>query len=153
MKLATWTVAGIAAGLAAATLLVPATANASAAEPPASSAARSTDVNFHNDTDCTLVQIGKETYHGIWVIEPNASIAPHSSDHFKTESDGFLTGTEAAIKYRATNCSRAGKEVRFHWSNPYYGRNSYDFNGTDGAFTTRYTGGNGNNATVDAYVS
>ncbi|MFC3984653.1 aegerolysin family protein [Streptosporangium jomthongense] len=78
---------------------------------------------------------------------------PHNSDYFKTESDGVLTGTEAAIKYRADNCSRAGKEVRFHWDNPYHGRNGYDFDGTDGAFTTRYTGGNGDNATVDAHVS
>ncbi|MEU1878250.1 aegerolysin family protein [Streptosporangium sp. NPDC020072] len=148
MKLVTWTLVGI----AAVALLTPVTAHASSSD-SAANAARSTKVVFHNDTDCTLTQIGKETYHGIWVIEPNSSIAPHSSDYFKTESDGVLTGTEAAIKYRADNCSRAGKQVRFHWDNPYYGRNSYDFDGTDGAFTTRYTGGNGDNATVDAHVS
>ncbi|MFD0887063.1 hypothetical protein ACFQ08_21155 [Streptosporangium algeriense] len=148
MKLAVRTAAG-----AAAVLLTPTTAGASLAEPPPASAVRETTVVFHNDTDCALLQVGKETYQGIWVSEPDASVSAHGTDHFRTEGDGVSTGTEAAIRYRTVNCSRADKEIRFHWDNPYRDRNGYDFIGTDGAFITRYTGGNGNRTTVEAYVS
>lgn len=145
-------VAALGAGLAA----VPGAAQAAPAPNPVArqqSAARSVAVTFNNTTKCVLTLRDKELDHGIWVTHPAQTIQPGGSDNFETESDGFMTGTEAAVNYLASNCTQSGKRVRFHWDNPYTGRNSYDWDQTDQVFDTGYTGGNGNNASVTATVS
>ncbi|MGW5263486.1 aegerolysin family protein [Microbispora sp. NPDC004025] len=145
-------VAALGAGLAA----VPGAAQAASAPDPVARqqrAARSVDVTFNNTTKCVLTLRDKELDHGIWVKHPARTIQPGAGDNFETESDGFMTGTEAAVSYLASNCTQSGKRIRFHWDNPYTGRNSYDWDQTDQVFDTYYTGGNGDNATVTATVS
>ncbi|MEO3809229.1 hypothetical protein ABGB17_09550 [Sphaerisporangium sp. B11E5] len=160
------------AGLAAGAALTASAAAATAAAPTSSqttkaahaapapdaearqqAAARSVAVTFENKTSCVLTLRTKELDHGIWTTHPVQTIQPGASDNFRTESDGFMTGTEAAVKYLASNCTQSGKQVRFHWNNPYVDRNSYDWQQTDPVFDTNYTGGNGNNASVTATVS
>jgi len=154
MSFTAWTGAGVA--VVAATTLMGLTATPAIAAPgdaPSPRASRAVTVELHNDTGCTLRKPSKELYHGIWTQEPASIIPKGQSRTMRTESDGFMTGTEAAVSYEATNCVLAGKKVRFHWNNPYYGRNSYDFDYTDPTFAGRWEGGNGDNATVDVYFS
>ncbi|MGW4426455.1 hypothetical protein [Streptosporangium sp. NPDC004631] len=126
-------------------LLAPATAHAAAP--------RSVDITWHNNTDCRLVQVTKVVDYGRWAIDPAGEIPAYGTDHFRTESDGWTTGTEGTVVWRAADCSVSGQTVRFHWDNPYYGGNSYDFGGSSGGFNHSYTGGSGDNAGVGVDVS
>lgn len=118
----------------------------------AARSARSVRVTFINRTSCTLALATKEAIHGVFTINPNLSIPAGRQDFFQTDSNGILTGTEGVITYRTTSCEKSCRTVRFHWSNPYVGANSYDFNQTDPTIAGSRTGGSGNNALVTATV-
>jgi hypothetical protein len=116
-------------------------------------AARSVRVTFVNATNRTLRRTDNQTYRGRWTIDPAGSNSAFGgSNVFRTESNGFLPGTEAAVVYTTSNCAKPGRTVRFHWNNPYFGRNTYDWNQTDPTFSKFYSGGSGDNASVVATV-
>ncbi|GGR51058.1 hypothetical protein WEB32_34810 [Streptomyces netropsis] len=117
-------------------------------------AARSTEVKFHNGTGCQLIRQSYGLDHGIWSQgqEPPHTVSNTQDVSWKSESNGFMTGTEGSVTYRTSNCEegwRNDRPVRFHWNNPYAGSNGYDIDGTDrGAFREVRQGGSGDNALV-----
>ncbi|SOB78787.1 hypothetical protein [Streptomyces sp. 1331.2] len=130
------------------------TAQAAAPAPATVQAARSTTVHLTNGSGCTLQRTDYSLAHGIWSpgMEPSPTVGNGWGAVFASESNGFLTGTEGTVTYRAYDCEegwRNGRTVVLHWANPYAGSNSYDEAGTDlGAFRTTREGGTGNNADV-----
>ncbi|MBB4893226.1 hypothetical protein FHS39_002257 [Streptomyces olivoverticillatus] len=139
-----------AAAVAAIGLGAIATGTASAA-PAGALAARSTQVQFHNGTGCTLTRADYGLAHGIWSQEPPAVVYNTGDVSWQSESNGFMTGTEGSITFTTSNCEegwRNGRAIRFHWDNPFAGSNGYDTNGTDGAFRNVIQGGGGDNALV-----
>ncbi|MBZ4320518.1 hypothetical protein [Streptomyces huiliensis] len=132
-------------------------AGTASAEPTASAdqavvfAARSTQVKFHNGTGCTLTRADHGLSHGIWSQEPPAVVYNTNDAEWRSESNGFMTGTEGSVKFTTSDCEegwRSGRVIRFHWNNPYVGGNGYDTDGTDGSFRNVIEGGGGNNAVV-----
>lgn len=124
------------------------------AAPASVQAARSTKVHLHNGTGCSLYREDYSLAHGIWSQgqEPPQVLGNTGDANFQSESNGFLTGTEGTVRFRAYNCEegwRNGAAVVLHWANPYAGSNSYDDNGTtQGMFRTTRESGSGNNADV-----
>ncbi|KIK55251.1 hypothetical protein GYMLUDRAFT_248853 [Collybiopsis luxurians FD-317 M1] len=108
-------------------------------------------VTFENKTDLTLIRVEAELEHGIWATNqyPPEIISPHSVGKWKSESNGFMTGTAGYVKYAMDS----GKEsiLRVYWSNPFAGSNSYDGSiagPKEHEYVWSYTGGTGNNASV-----
>ncbi len=110
----------------------------------AADAFRSVDVTFRNLSNQALTKINQDRPHGIWVTEPPAMIAPGAVVHWRSESQGFNTGTEAWVLYRMPN----GAQVRLWWDNPAEGTNNYDI-ATPAGFEGEHIGGVGNNANVE----
>jgi hypothetical protein len=107
-------------------------------------AARSTVVTFDNQTEHSLTKIHEHLDHGHWDTHPPPVINPRTQVVWKTESSGFMTGTEGSVRYQLdTNLGI----VDIHWDNPYAGSNSYDQHAPDG-FAMECTGGSGNDARV-----
>jgi len=129
----------------------PTAASASTGE-PASLSARSVDVKIFNDSDCMFVFSSGTIWHGVETILPPAKIQPHTTVMFRTESNGFMTGTEAEVTYApAAGCAKQPPTFTVYWNNPYVGSNSYfwEFN-TANPWHWKMTmsGGSGNNATI-----
>jgi hypothetical protein len=117
---------------------------------PAGSA-RSTVINFHNGTGCTLTFQGSGLAHGVWDAPPPPRIDNTRTVTISAESAGTATGDEGTFAYEASNCEegwRNGHTVNVWFDNPFIGSNGYSENG-DGAFRFTRSGGSGNNATVD----
>lgn len=116
-------------------------------------AARSTEIQFFNETPHTLTKIGEGLSHGEWTTEPPNVIPPQTSAQWESESDGFATGTEGTADYRISDdLGDLGGvppplQVHLHWDNPFIGSNSYD-ESAPAAFLLARTGGGGDNATV-----
>lgn len=141
---------GLAAGIVVFTLAAGAS-NVSAAQ----ASARSTDVQFLNQTGCDLNRIDYGLAHGEWWAYPPESMDSYTKATWVSESNGFLTGTEGYVKFKTSDCHNPNnkrKIVQVHWANPYIGANSYDYDGTDPAFLVPHTGGGGNNALVTFYA-
>jgi hypothetical protein len=121
----------------------------------AQAADRSVTVNLTNSTGCTLVKVAYWMDHGITIIPANASIPRGTTDFWRTESRGFMTGTEGHARYLTTSCSNGSLNFRFvevHWNNPYLGTNTYDFAGTGVPFIVPHSGGGGNQALVSFFA-
>ena len=108
-------------------------------------AARSVKVLFRNYSNKKLIKIDEGLDHGIWVSTPPNSIDPTQTADWKSESAGFMTGTEGWVIYRPEG---VGKDIRLHWDNPFVGSNSYDESAPPG-YLVGHAGGDGNDAEVE----
>jgi hypothetical protein len=114
-------------------------------------AARSTAIALHNETEFDLINPEIELPHGQWTDpwQPPSRISAHSIGEFRSESDGFLTGTEGSVRYHFDHGGAA--TVYVHWDNPFDGVNSYH-QFTDNGFEVYHTGGDGNDARIDVFL-
>ncbi|MEU1077315.1 Crystal protein ET79 [Streptomyces sp. NPDC005878] len=121
----------------------PATLKASAVA--AATPVRSTAVNLLNDSGRALVRTGASLSHGVWSDNslPASLINPGASGSWKSESSGFMTGTEGRASYMMSE----GGIVSISWNNPFSGGNSYTCNVPTG-FACDQSGGGGKNAQV-----
>ena len=62
-------------------------------------AARSTDITFENQTALTLTKTDEDRNGGEWTSHPPDIIPPGATVTWRTESDGFLTGTGGRVSY------------------------------------------------------
>ncbi len=142
---------GLAVGIAVFSLAA-GVANVSVAQ----ASARSTDVTLVNQTGCELRRADYGLQHGEWWDFPNHIppdyILPGQQATWVSESNGIATGTEGWVRFSTSECDLRHKNVVVHWSNPYIGANSYDYDGTDPAFRVPHTGGGGNNALVTFFA-
>lgn len=107
-------------------------------------AARSVTITFQNETDTTLTKLSEHLDHGEWDVHPPQVIGPHAVVSWKSESNGFMTGTQGSAAYQMAN--RPG-QVQVSWDNPYVGSNSYRQSAPQG-FTIGESGGSGDDAQV-----
>jgi hypothetical protein len=123
------------------------TSRTAATAPARIRTARSTRVVLQNETDCKFALKEAGLNAGVWVTKPPADM---DVSDFKSESDRRhqVRGTSGWVVYTATGCERAGNQIKFSWSNPFIGRNSYSTEGTARSFDIQYGGGSGNHATV-----
>ncbi|GAA2248768.1 hypothetical protein GCM10010430_34160 [Kitasatospora cystarginea] len=128
------------------TLALGGTAQASPAN-----AARSTVINLHNGTGCTLTLQSEDLAHGVWDAPPPQYVYNTRDVTVSAESNGFMTGDEGGFTYVAGDCEedwRNGHTVLLQFDNPYAGSNGYYSNGS-GAFRFTSSGGEGNNAVIN----
>lgn len=120
-------------------------------------AARSVDVYFENylNYGLSLKQDSLNLDHGIWDIYPPQKIVPADAAknpgkaHWKTESDGFATGTEGSCTYAFYDTvAEQICYINIHWDDPYAGSNQYDINTDSASAKVSYSGGGGDNASV-----
>ncbi|KAA6222247.1 Crystal protein ET79 [Streptomyces albofaciens JCM 4342] len=111
---------------------------------------RSTQVKVVNETDTLLARSGAGLSHGIWSGDnlPPSLIKPHEWASWKSESDGFATGTEGWAEYLMSG----GSKLIVRWNNPFAGSNSYSCEPPPGRSCSQ-SGGGGNNAKVVFTVS
>ncbi|MFD7587080.1 hypothetical protein ACFV84_16890 [Kitasatospora sp. NPDC059811] len=135
----------------AAQAAAPYAGTAQSATPAASAgyAVRSTKVTLSNQTS-SMLYLGSATLaHGCWTAGsplPPSYILPNVAPSWKTESCGFLTGTEGQISFGVDTWNGL-----IHWSNPYAGSNINEC--TVGAgLTCEVIGGKGNTAEVTFVV-
>src|SRR4051812_36475962 len=89
---------------------------------PGRAAARSVDVTLVNHTGSSLSLPGMVAEHqgissnSLWRPGPAGSVAAGQTVRWHSESDGFLAGTEAWVRYRI---DATGGLVYLHWNNPY----------------------------------
>lgn len=87
-------------------------------------AARTVHCFFKNLTDQTLSRESEHLEHGIYTEPtfPPQTIAPGAVGEWRSESDGFMTGTEGRARYRIA--SEGGTEfIDLWWDNPFIGGN------------------------------
>lgn len=119
-------------------------------------AARSVDVYFENylNYSLSLKQDSLKLDHGIWDVYPPQKIVQGDSGtpgkgHWKTESDGFATGTEGSCTYAFYDAAADQIcYVNVHWDDPYAGSNEYDITTDSVNAKVSYSGGDGDNASV-----
>ncbi|TWP33424.1 beta/gamma crystallin-related protein [Leekyejoonella antrihumi] len=126
-----------------ATVTMVLTGNGTPGGPP-SGAARSTDSTLLNATGLPLARTGIELDHGIWVTTPPISIGAGQTGGWRTESSGFLTGTEGRATYQGGSVT-----ATVHWDNPYVGSNSADGTASGGDSRLFELAGSGDNSTSD----
>ena len=80
---------------------------------------------------------------GEWASYPPNAIAPGSTESWRTQSNGMMTGTEG----NATFIVAGAGELSIRWNNPYWGSNDYSCTAPAGYGCTR-TGGSGNDSTI-----
>jgi hypothetical protein len=87
-------------------------------------AARTVKCLFYNRTDSVVTKTSENINWGIitdpWNIP--GSIAPHTVAEWRTESDGFMTGTEGFAHFSAFDGTGTNNIVA-HWNNPFVGLN------------------------------
>jgi hypothetical protein len=118
-------------------------------------AARSTQVKLTNQAGrFNLIKTSQSLEHGEFTTEPPAIIG--NEGDWRSESDGFATGTEGHVHYRIeTDEGEPIGTLNLHWDNPFIGSNSYDQSvspqATDGGdgFSVGHLGGDGNDASVE----
>ena len=84
------------------------------------SAARWVEVTFENITGEFLTKFSESIEDGKWNVHPPKVIVGFDTQIWGTESNGFLTGTEASVTYRVWD-----QDVYIYWNNPYFGGNTY----------------------------
>lgn len=121
-------------------------------------AARSVVVVLVNTTDRSLTKEDENLSHGQWDSEPPSSIGPQSQVSWKTESNGFATGTEGEVNYHVDQLgdviqipSPDPAPLHLHWDNPFIGSNSYDESAP--GFVVIHDGGGGDDATVTFFLT
>lgn len=119
--------------------------------------ARSVKANLHNNTGYYL-QILPDSIsllHGEWTTYPPAQIAPGGTGTWQTDSDGFLTGTEGSLKYQFVDLRTTPASIQYvkcYWDDPYAGSNSYSITTSAADVKCSWSGGEGDNATVDYFA-
>jgi hypothetical protein len=138
-------------------------------------AKRSTLVRMYNDTGCVLDIHANKLDHGKWTPDSDPSVKrtqivkhegvdyeaipagsksvqKNSSTSWESQSAGSMTGTEGTVEWRTRDCddeTLSSKSVKVHWSNPFFGANSYTFvtdPGLKGYLQNFAYNGKGNNA-------
>lgn len=81
--------------------------------------ARTYDLFMTNKTGFTLTKTFDHLCHGIFTpaLAPPVSILPDQQVRWKSESDGFATGTEGYVKYRIEGGN--ADTVYIYWDNPF----------------------------------
>jgi hypothetical protein len=123
---------------------------------PLASAARSVSVTFRNQTKYTLHNRTYQVMSGIWTpnLYPPEYIAPGQEVYWRTESNGFMTGTSGMVFYDIYWGGNYDKYFTIQWNDPYVGSNSYKLGGSAlgtgwwQGFHIVQSGGSGNNAQV-----
>jgi hypothetical protein len=80
--------------------------------------ARTYDLFLTNESGFTLTKTFDHLCHGIFTpaLAPPGSILSGQQMRWKSESDGFATGTEGYVKYRIEG---TGDTVYIYWDNPF----------------------------------
>jgi hypothetical protein len=116
--------------------------------PAGASAARSVDFNLKNDTNLVLSRAWWNLPHGIWSVLPPETVYPGTWGYWRSESDGFSTGTQGSVTY-----STSVGDVYLYWNNPYVGGNSFMCRVPTGYACTAVPGsGGGNNPRPTFYL-
>jgi len=91
--------------------------------------AREVHVTLINKTHSTLNLNKKSLAHGEWIENPPSTIHPGEIVTWRTDSAGFLTGTEGRAYYKDGD----ENTIELWWDNPYIGSdsNSIYFNGNE----------------------
>ncbi|WP_036254404.1 hypothetical protein [Methylobacter sp. BBA5.1] len=92
-------------------------------------AARTVRCFLSNQTDTAFTYVSDEHDHGQFTDPwyPPAVIAPGSIGQWRSESDGFMTGTEGNVRYSTSVPDADGGHTEFievHWDNPFIGQNN-----------------------------
>lgn len=92
-------------------------------------AARSVQCQLSNQTDAPFHYVSDHHEHGQFTDPwyPPAVIEPGAIGEWRTESDGFMTGTEGNVRYSTSVPDANGGHVEFiecHWDNPFIGSNN-----------------------------
>src|SRR5262245_53713856 len=66
---------------------------------PMASAARSVFVTFRNQTTHPLELTYSQVLSGVWTLHPKTYVSPGEEIYFRTESNGFMTGTSGTVRY------------------------------------------------------
>src|SRR5207247_11158225 len=100
------------------------------------------------DTRWNLVLRNETAYHGLRSPGgyPRSHVYASPNVELGSESNGFMTGTEAEVAYDAVSCADPHKygTVYIHWTNPYIGSNTYKIYTSAGGLKAdynHYTGG------------
>lgn len=113
------------------------------------SSARSVTITVINRTSQPLGCGDAVLDGGEWASYPADSIAPGTQATWRTQSNGFMTGTEG----RATFGSGSGPAgFTVNWNNPYIGSNSYSCSAPTG-FSCDRSGGSGNDSAITVTFS
>ena len=86
---------------------------------------------------------------GEWASYPADSIAPGATARWRTQSNGFMTGTEGRATFRIGS---GPADFTIGWNNPYAGSNSYSC-GAPAGYTCDRTGGSGNDSSITVTFS
>ncbi|MGP3686825.1 Crystal protein ET79 [Streptomyces sp. IBSNAI002] len=113
-------------------------------------AARSTQVKLQNRTPNTMERTSSSLVHGTWSdnMVPPDRVYPFGDGTWRSESNGFMTGTEGAAVFSMLDVGN----VSIGWNNPYAGANSYYCHVPEG-FDCKQGGGSGDNASVTFTVT
>lgn len=96
----------------------------------------------------TLTKVSDWLDHGCWGSLPD-TVKPMHAITIVSYSCGFLTGTEGGVTYRNEKDNR----FNIYWDNPYIGSNSYSVSSSTGDYKMTYTGGSGDNSTIEVFVT
>ena len=113
------------------------------------SSSRSVTIVVVNNTSAPLTCGTAVLDGGEWASYPPDSIAPGASARWRTQSNGFATGTQG----RATlDIGSPSSTLTINWNNPYWGSNAYACT-TTGGFRCSRSGGDGNDSTITVTLS
>jgi hypothetical protein len=121
--------------------------------------ARSVVVRIDNLTGCDLNFASEHIFSGMFWNDPSmeGSMGPDWGRSFviiSSESNGFMTGTQADVSYEIGFCPPFSSgwnglhRLKFAWNDPFVGSNSYSTSGTTSNLHVTRSGGSGDNATV-----
>lgn len=121
------------------------------------SAARSVASQFFNQSTATLSSPSYELSGGIWDTTPPATITQGTVANpgyatWESESSGVMTGTQGNATYTLQDNQTT---LTTTWDNPYSGSNGYSITLSgplQNNYSVGYTGGDGDNATVQFYL-
>lgn len=113
-------------------------------------AARSTTVKLVNSTPNTMEYMSSSLSHGTWSdnMLPPDRVYPFSNGTWRSESNGFMTGTEGVAVYSMLDVGN----VSIRWNNPFTGSNKYSCTVPQG-YVCRQGDGAGDNASVSFTVT
>jgi hypothetical protein len=86
---------------------------------------------------------------GEWASYPPDATPAGASARWRTQSNGFATGTEGRVTLAVGSSSST---VTINWNNPYWGSNAYSCDAT-GGYRCTWSGGDGNDSTITVTIS